>query len=519
MISNKNIFLFICLLHLISSISAQQFELKTVNYDNNLTGKGNKNEIFVSTSFVVEQSFQNITANAVISLDGTTSLSDIKSIKIYSKNHDATFDIRDPKAVLVGQLSKINKKNSIVPICFSADLGTLNLWVVAETSQKAKEGNLICLKFEKIDFNTHTLEIEKQDTCAKRELILTRKLLFAPGDDNSTNYRIPAIITAADGSLVTATDKRKFNSADLPQDIDVVIKRSTDNGKSWSKALCIAEGKGKGKGFGDAALVRCANNDILAIFIGGTGVFESTPENIQRTYLCRSTDNGFSWGKPQDITEQLYGNDCEDAVRKGWYASFCASGAALCTKNGRLMVVAAVRENHERILSNYVYYSDDNGATWNVSMRAKLGGDEAKLVELPNNRFLMSIRNIKGGARYYNLSEDGGMTWNEDNTLCWNELLEPGCNGEIIRYNDKYLLHTIPFGNKRRNVSLFTSMDEGKSWQFAKSLCKTGSAYSSITILPDKTIGVYLEESNGTPNYYLYFLNFSFHWLTNKKQQ
>lgn len=54
--------------------------------------------------------------------------------------------------------------------------------------------------------------------------------LFRPGDYGSANWRIPAILCLGDGSLLATCDRRKYNEADLPEDIDIVSRRSTDGG-------------------------------------------------------------------------------------------------------------------------------------------------------------------------------------------------------------------------------------------------------------------------------------------------
>ncbi|MBK7740558.1 MAG: exo-alpha-sialidase [Saprospiraceae bacterium] len=38
------------------------------------------------------------------------------------------------------------------------------------------------------------------------------------------------------------TDKRKDNSIDLPEDIDIIAQRSTDGGKTWSEPVTVAKG-------------------------------------------------------------------------------------------------------------------------------------------------------------------------------------------------------------------------------------------------------------------------------------
>jgi len=74
-------------------------------------------------------------------------------------------------------------------------------------------------------------------------------------------------------------------------------------------------------------------------------------------------------------------------------------------------------------------------------------------------------------------------------------------------------LHTLPNDSTRRNVTMWLSYDEGTTWPVKKTIARNESAYSSITILPDGTIGVYIEEDETTP-YKMYFLNFSLDWLT-----
>ena len=343
-----------------------------------------------------------------------------------------------------------------------------------------------------------------------------RTVLYRPGDFDSQFYRIPAIITAKDGSLVAATDRRKFSNADLPEDIDIILNYSTDGGHSWSEPQFLAIGTGKGKGFGDCALAHTRDEGgLIAVFAGGVGLWRSTPEEPQRIYCRRSTDNGRAWSPVVDITHYLYGSDCTDPVRCQWRAAFCASGNGLLTSTGRILFVAAVREGEAYSLNNYVLYSDDNGETWQCSQRACVGGDEAKVVELRDGRLLMSIRHQ--GERWFNISEDGGVTW-RDTVFTTNFPTAPACNGDILRYDREdgasVLLHSLPLGNKRENVAVMLSYDEGKTWSIGRVIVPYSSAYSSLCLLPDGTIGMYVEEApNGGDRYEMVFYNFTLEWL------
>ena len=161
------------------------------------------------------------------------------------------------------------------------------------------------------------IEKPKPENEPKTDTIITRTVLYRPGDYDSRNYRIPAIITAKDASLVIATDKRKYNDADLPEDIDILINRSTDGGRTWSEPYTLMEGQGVGKGFGDCALVRTNDEGgLLAAFVGGCGFWQGRPENPLHTYIARSYDNGQTWTEPKDITDELYGAKCANEVSR-----------------------------------------------------------------------------------------------------------------------------------------------------------------------------------------------------------
>ncbi|MBQ6084223.1 MAG: exo-alpha-sialidase [Bacteroidales bacterium] len=354
-----------------------------------------------------------------------------------------------------------------------------------------------------------------------QDTLFTRTELYHPGDYGSTNYRIPAVITAKDGTIVAVTDKRKYNEGDLPQDIDIVCNRSTDGGHTWSEPYTIALGTGYNQGFGDCALTWSNDdNGLIAVFVGGVGLWNSTPSNPIRSYKSYSYDNGQTWTEPEDITNFIFGDNCIYPSQTTWRASFFGSGNGLLTSTGRIMFVAAIREGSAQSLNNYAVYSDDNGATWHVSGRASVGGDEAKVTELVDGRILMSIRHA--GKRWYNISEDGGETW-QPTTSIWNDITAPACNGDLIRYtsvnqgfNKNRLLHSVPYGSQRTNVTVYISYNEGETWPVKKTIVPYSSAYSSLCILPDGTIGLYVEENpNGEiGNYLTAFYNFSLEWLT-----
>lgn len=493
----------------------------TLTQDTRLTGCGNSNEVLLKATVLLGG--QNTTValkNITLNLDGSSDVADIEEVKIYSTGNVNNFDGRTLQgATLLG--SVIPTSGDI--ICNLDGIlvsGTNYIWVVARVSDDAVEGNIIDASLIKIVTEEQEYTVTNPSPAGSREIILAHTLLYQPGDYNSTNYRIPAVITAKDGSIVAMTDKRKYNEGDLPQDIDIICNRSTDGGHTWSEPYTVAQGTGYNHGFGDCALAWSNDeNGLIAGFVGGVGLWNSTPSNPQRSYISRSYDNGQTWTEPEDVTNFIFGSNCIVPEHRSWRASFFGSGNGLLTSTGRIIFVAAIRETTAQSLNNYAVYSDDNGQTWHVSGRASVAGDEAKVTELADGRILMSIRH--GGNRWYNISNDGGETW-QPNTSTWYDITAPACNGDLIRYTsvnqgqDKNrLLHSVPYGSERTDVSVYVSYDEGTTWPVRKCIVPYSSAYSSLCILPDGTIGLYVEESYaGASGYSTVFYNFSLEWLT-----
>lgn len=350
-------------------------------------------------------------------------------------------------------------------------------------------------------------------------------VLFNMGDYDSQYWRIPALVTAADNSLVAVVDKRGSSLGDLPNTISIMSRRSTDNGKNWSEPVVVAQG-GNGKTYGDPAVVLDKKTgNLICMFVGDQGLWNATPYNRQGIYVSKSTDNGVSWSEPVAITDQVYAN------HSSWYAGFAGSGHGLCLKDGRLMFVLAIRATSATgvPLHNYAIYSDDGGDNWTLSTNAATtAGDEAKVVELENGDILMSIRNPSKGNRIFCKSTDRGQTWGK--AYFETELKDPACNGDIIRYSystdegsegKSRLLHSLPESTTtRENVTIYLSEDDGETWPIKKRLVDGYSAYSSLTVLSDGTIGALVEEGKwdsnlpGEDGFQLVFYRFTMDWLT-----
>lgn len=321
-----------------------------------------------------------------------------------------------------------------------------------------------------------------------------RSLVFNKGDYDSQFYRIPAITTLPDGTLVAVADKRINSLNDLPGDIDVVCRRSTDNGRTWSDYVTVAFHDGRG-GYGDPALVRDRRTgDLLVISLNGCGLWSDHPGQIS---VSRSKDGGLTWEAPVNINPQILTNDPDGIQPIKCESAFASSGRALQLKNGRIMFVLVTRQKDVDGFPCYAIYSDDSGRTWHASKTpATLDGDESKVEQLSDGTLLMSIRNRRGGPRRFSISKDNGVTWQEQ-SQDYTTLHDVACNGDFmtIRRNGRdYLLQSLPDGPWRDNITIYASEDGGHTWPHSYRVSNCPGAYSAMTLLADGSIGILTEE-------------------------
>lgn len=506
----------LCLFGLQTNLSGQTPDTLYVHYSNHGTAIGKEMQTLCKLYIKPAEKLPKNIALSFSFLD----LSDtpLSQIVAYSSSVDRIRDIVDYKTPTpIKAMNKPFTGGGGISFKFrfkDKHIANNVIYLTAKVNPNAPEGSLVKSEIRSALLNGKQMVIKSVNE-SERRVFKAYTTLWAPGDYNSKNYRIPAIITTKKGTIIAIADKRKANIVDLPEDIDIVVKRSTDNGNTWSEPILVAEGQGRFKGYGDAAIVETKSGKLLMIYVGGTGLWQSRANDPNRTYISESTDDGLTWSAPRDITSQLFGEENSNDMRKHWWASFCASGNGCVTQNGRILFAAAVREGEMGSLNNYAYYSDDEGLTWKVSGPAMMGGDESKIIELKDGRLLMSIRNKFRGNRYYNISRDGGQTWGTP--AKWSEIIEPACNGAIMRYkhesrpNVEFLLHSIPFDKgARKNGTIFISNDEAKTWKWNKTIFKGSTAYTDLAILPNGDIGYFTEEDEPIS---LVFVRLSPEWL------
>jgi len=322
-------------------------------------------------------------------------------------------------------------------------------------------------------------------------------------------YRIPALATAPNGDLIAAIDERVPSCGDLKwsRDINIVIRRSSNNGKTWSEIEKIVDFP-LGQSASDPSIIVDQLTNEIFLFYNYMDLDKE--KDVYYLHVTKSADNGKTWSKPEDITHQI--------AKQEWHTDFkfITSGRGIQTQNGTLLHCMVNLNN-----GLHVFGSKDHGKSWFFIDTPVSPADESKIVELANGDWMINARANKTGMRYVHLSNDEGKTWE---TKAAPNLIDPGCNASIIRYTsieDGYKKNRLLFSNAksekgRVNMTVRISYDEGKTWSEGKTIYKGESAYSSMTIMENGDIGLFFEQDDYQKNP---FVSFSLKWLTDGKDK
>jgi len=347
-----------------------------------------------------------------------------------------------------------------------------------------------------------------EKVAAPLKTFLANEALFISGTEQTHTFRIPALITALNGDLLACCDARRKSSRDLiwERDIDIVLKRSSDNGATWSEMEIVCD-YGDGRPASDPSFILDRTTGEIFCFYNYMDQ-DNAPKEF-RLYVQSSKDHGRTWGKARDITDAI--------TRPEWKMDFkfITSGRGIQRRNGDLLHTLVNLKNGMRLFG-----STDHGRSWRLIDVRIRPANESKVIELTDGTLMVNSRVQGQPRRWVHRSKNDGKTWRSQSDAT---LIDPACNASILRYTsrrDGYARDRLLFCNAnspkgRKNLTVRISYDEGATWSEGKVIDPGPSAYSSLTVCQDGSIGVLYE-----PGYKeVRFARFTLEALTDGKDE
>ena len=351
---------------------------------------------------------------------------------------------------------------------------------------------------------------------------------YVTQQDRYHTFRIPGMIVAQDGSVLIFAEGRRGDGSDPRRDenapIDLVMRRSTDNGRTWQPMVVIDSGfrpNGDLLDFADPTPVLDATTGTVFLFYGqwpdvgpitmAYGQSADPSDGTHIVWVRSSTDNGKTWSdrkqvvypdEPPETRDGLYWRQAEPGPGSGIQLQWQRPTGA---PNGRLIIPAkrsgSSTPDGPVTVEPFVYYSDDHGKTWQVgNVTPGPDANEDEVIELTDGRVLLDARQNSGNFRRRHLSTDGGVTWGPDSP---DDIPITTVDASMVRYSAKRATHDrdrILFsgprgesGLNRNNITVWTSYDEGKTFTDPVPFNNGFAAYSVIQRLADGTIGLVVE--------------------------
>ncbi|MDY3557020.1 sialidase family protein [Gemmata sp. JC717] len=368
--------------------------------------------------------------------------------------------------------------------------------------------------------------------------------VFAAGTGGYAMYRIPGIVVTQAGTALAYCEARKTGSDWAT--IDILLRRSTDGGKTWDDPKKVADVKGPkernpvavAKKLGKPDDVTYNNPVMIADRSGAVHLLFCL--EYMRCFYSRSGDDGRTWSEPAEITATAF-----EPLKKAhdWKVIATGPGHGIQLKGGRLVVpvwlaLGTGGGGHGDSVAATIY-SDDGGKTWKPGEVAAprtadiLSPNESTVCELADGSVMFNARSpSKPNRRLVTVSADGATKWSQPTFD--DALPEPLCMGSLLSVpGTKLVLFSNPdnlekagaksppapgTGRDRKNLTVRLSDDSGKTWAAKRSVEAGFSAYSDLALAKDGTVLLFYERADekGTKYGRLTFTRFPVEWVRGK---
>ena len=326
---------------------------------------------------------------------------------------------------------------------------------------------------------------------------------FVAGKDGYACYRCPTLAVSAKGPVLAFSEGRVNGHKD-EDDMDVVLRRSVDGGRTWLPLQVLAnDGRNPCK---NQCPVVLPSGRILLVWLWNAWVATEKERTTREVHVMHSDDDGASWSPTRRITSQVYGKDW------GWYGTGPCHAIVKRSPPNQGRIIVPARHNSAGVhMITHLIYSDDGGETWRIGGSVpRERTSEATVVELSNGDLMLNCRNQRGDEhhRVASVSKDGGLSFTE--TWLEKQLVEPrGCQASLLFHSPNpvtgkgNILFSNPANREfRSDGTLRLSEDDGRTWtksyRYAKKPAPNFTGYSDLALMPDGSVAVLHERGDLT---------------------
>jgi sialidase-1 len=302
--------------------------------------------------------------------------------------------------------------------------------------------------------------------------------LFTAGEGGYRSYRIPSILATRKRTLLAFCEGRKHGAGDSG-DIDLLMRRSVDGGRSWSPQKTLFDFGGDV--VGNPCPVQDRSTGVIRLLLTSNPgnavekqIMNGDAGAVRTVWLSSSKDDGVTWREPVNITTAVKRDDW------GWYAT--GPGIGIQLRNGRLVIPCDHSRIEGKTYGSHVIYSDDHGEHWRIGGVVTGGANECQVAEVADGSLLLNMR-MQSGEKKRGIARsfDGGLSWGP---LSFDEtLIDPVCQGSLIADGTELLFSNPASTSKRENLTVRWSSDMGKTWHKQLVLEPGPAAYSSLVVL------------------------------------
>ncbi|MCL2816231.1 MAG: glycoside hydrolase [Oscillospiraceae bacterium] len=351
---------------------------------------------------------------------------------------------------------------------------------------------------------------------------------------------IPGIVATDRGTLLAYAEARDLKNI-FPglwidwAPIDLILKRSTDGGETWSETKVLCNGVNASEPGG----LRTVNNPVMIVDGAIIHLLYSVWYGLEKSrnkrgadggvFYTKSEDDGLTWCDARDISAVCHKKE----FPRNLFAVGPGHGIVLSGKSknpGMLLApvwmtpVTTVDDMDHKLPVVTTIYSLNHGETWQVgdiiySTEKIINPNETAAVELSDGSVMLNMRNESPEKRRsVSVSPTGFNGWT---TPQFDENLpDPTCFGSIVRYSKNTILFVNCANDEKNpsswmagriNLTVRISRDDGKTWEASRILVSGKAGYSDIAVAPDGMIYVLYDIDHGDTSMNL--LKFNLDWI------